>query len=149
MGSGKGKWHNQRQGDGTALHVLGPGSEEELDQTEYRCWKEQELGSGRWGFKCQARSLALTEQATGSPCRFLQESDNSLSLLLDPQARPHWALDAERCLHPSASSKAKETLLPGGSEEAVSEEVACSRSYMAASCRGSPEPQPNMVLCRY
>lgn len=78
-----------------------------------------------------------------------QESDNSLSLLLDPQARPHWALDAEQCLHPSASSNAKETLLPAGSEEAVSEEVACSSSYMAASCRGPPKPLPNMGLCRY
>ena len=47
---------------------------------------------------------------------FEQESDNSLSPLLDPQARSHWALDTEQCLHPSASSKAKETLLPGGSE---------------------------------
>lgn len=80
---------------------------------------------------------------------FEQESDNSLSPLLDPQARPHWALDAEQCLHPSASSKAKETLLPGGSEEAGREEVACSSSYVAPSCRGPPEPQPNMSLCRY
>ena len=43
----------------------------QLDGTEYRCWKEQELGSDKGGLKCQARSLAWTEQATGSPCRFL------------------------------------------------------------------------------
>ena len=63
MGLGKGKWHDQRQGDGTTWDVLGLWSGEELDRTENRCWKEQELGSGRWGLKRQARSLALTEQA--------------------------------------------------------------------------------------
>lgn len=43
--------------------------------------EEQELGSDRQGPKCHSRSLALKEQATGSPCRSLagerQQSDTS------------------------------------------------------------------------
>lgn len=39
--------------------------------TEYKCWEEQERGSDRQGLMCQARRLALTEEATGSPCRCL------------------------------------------------------------------------------
>lgn len=42
---------------------------EELGRTEYRCWKEQELGSGRWGLKW--RGLGLDRAGQGSPCRFL------------------------------------------------------------------------------
>ena len=96
-----------------------------------------------------SKQLGLDRAGHREPLQVSEQESDSLSPLLDPQARPHWALDTEQCLHPSASSKAKETLLPGGSEEAVSEEVACSSSYTAASCRGPPEPQPNLGLCRY
>lgn len=53
------------------MACAGLGEEPSGGGMEYKCWEEQERGSDRQGLTCQARRLALTEKAAGSPCRFL------------------------------------------------------------------------------